>query len=203
MVLDNFIVLEGLDGAGTTTQLRLADARLGERGVAHLCTGEPTGGEIGLLLRRILRRELQVTPETVALLFAADRTEHVREMTGRLERGEVVVCDRYLFSSLAYQSVACDFHFVLRLNRAFPLPRHVAFLDTPVPVSQQRLSLRGGRELFDGEEIQEAIRAGYRRAFGLFAGSGMEVHTLDGGQSPQDIFGKFWKIISSLPILRA
>lgn len=204
-VLENFVVLEGLDGAGTTTQLRLASERLSGLGVPHLCTGEPTEAAVGALVRRVLRRELHVQPDTVALLFAADRTEHVREMLARLQSGGLVVCDRYLFSSLAYQSVACDYPFVLSLNRAFPLPRHLVFLDTPVPLSQQRLRQRAGRdvELFDGEGIQETIRAGYRRAFAQFAGTGMEVHTLDGSESPAAIFGKFWKIIETLPILRS
>jgi dTMP kinase len=214
-VLENFVVLEGLDGAGTTTQLRLAGEKLAGLGVPHLCTGEPTDGAVGTLLRRILRQELQADPDTVALLFAADRTEHLRApgqgMLARLQAGELVICDRYLFSSLAYQTAACDFDFVLSLNRAFPLPRHVVFLDTPVPLSQQRLQLRAmralsgrrERELFEGEDIQESIRAGYRRGFALFEGRGLEVHTLDGSEAPAAIFGKFWKIISSLPILEA
>jgi len=202
-VLDNFVVLEGLDGAGTTTQLRLAGDKLAALGIPHLCTGEPTDGAVGLLLRRILRRELSVQPATVAFLFAADRTEHVREMVAGLQAGELVLCDRYLFSSLAYQAVACDFDFVRSLNQSFPLPRHVVFLDTPVALSQRRLQERSGRaqELFDGQEIQQTIRRGYRRAFDLFRGSGMVVHTLEGEKSPEEIFGKFWKIIAGLPIL--
>lgn len=204
-VLENFVVLEGLDGAGTTTQLRLAAQGLAAQGRPHLCTGEPTDGPVGSLLRRILRQELRVEPETVALLFAADRREHVKEMLGRLQTGALVICDRYLFSSLAYQGVACDYDFVLSLNRDFPLPRHVIFLDTPVALSQQRLRQRAGRdiELFDGESIQGNIRTGYRRAFAQFEGEGVEIHTLDGSQSAEAIFGKFWKIIESLPILGA
>jgi dTMP kinase len=208
-VLENLVVLEGLDGAGTTTQLRLAGEKLTGLGVPHLCTGEPTDGAVGALLRRILRHELKVHPDTVALLFAADRTEHLHDpregMLSRIQAGQLVICDRYLFSSLAYQAVACDFEFVRLLNSTFPLPRHVVFLDTPIPLSQQRLQVRAGREreLFDGEGIQESIRAGYRRAFALFEGTGMEVHTLDGSEAPSAIFGKFWKIIASLPILRS
>src|SRR5579864_7294663 len=105
-----FIVLEGLDGAGTTTQLvRLAERlrRAGERVVA---TAEPTDGPIGALIRQALRRRLvhrdgrALTDESLALLFAADRVDHVAgEIEPALARGQHVLCDRYVLSSLAYQ----------------------------------------------------------------------------------------------------
>ncbi len=85
-------------------------------------------------------------PTTLALLFAADRAEHLLAagdgILNRLERGELVISDRYLFSSLAYQSLDCDFEYVRALNAEFPLPRDVVFVDTPVRESQRRL---GGR----------------------------------------------------------
>ncbi len=207
-VMENFIVLEGLDGSGTTTQLRLADRRLNELGVPHFCTGEPTEGVVGSIVRAVLRKQLAVQPRTVALLFAADRTEHLwQEGSGimsRLAKGELVVCDRYLFSSLAYQSLACDFDFVFALNSSFPLPGQLVFLNTPVALSQQRLALRAGdgRELYDEVEIQQAIISGYERSFSLFEHTSMRVHRLDGSRSPEEVFEKFWEILHSLPIVK-
>jgi dTMP kinase len=206
-VLDRFVVLEGLDGAGTTTQLQLAAEKLEKSGRPSFCTSEPTSGPIGRQVRDVLTRRLRVQPRTLALLFAADRTEHLTEprtgMLSRLERGELVVCDRYLFSSLAYQSLDCDFDFVLALNREFPLPRHVVFLDTPVPESQRRLAARSGSrpELFDGEDLQERIRANYHKAFELFRPAGLQLHVLDGTLPQESLFGKFWKILESVPML--
>lgn len=225
-VQDNFVVLEGLDGAGTTTQLRLLDERLQTEGIPRFCTGEPTSGIIGRLIRSILRREVQIDPRSVALLFAADRNEHLHQpqegILARLRRGELVISDRYLFSSLAYQSLACPFDYVRELNRPFPLPRLVLFIDTPVPVSQERLSRReapfgapparlggggsggGGNpgELFDGAELQQDILAAYERSFSLFRGSAMEVHRIDGSLGTREVFENVWTILHRLPILR-
>ena len=207
-VLENFVVLEGLDGSGTTTQLDLADEALESRSIAHFCTGEPTKGPVGRLIRQVLKRQIQVRPDTVAALFAADRNEHLYEqnegIVSRLLRGELVVCDRYLFSSLAYQSLDCDPEFVFLLNRRFPLPRHLVFLDTPVPMSQQRLTIRSadGPELYDGREIQQDILSAYERAFKRFPAADMRLHRLDGREDPELVFDKFWSILASLPIVR-
>lgn len=207
-VLENFVVLEGLDGSGTTTQLQLADRQLESRGVPHFCTGEPTKGPVGRLIRQILERKTQAGPDTVALLFAADRNEHLYDknegIVARLRRGELVVCDRYLFSSLAYQSLACDPQFVYSLNRRFPLPRHLVFLDTPVTMSQERLTSRctEGPELFDEPEIQQDILSAYERSFRRFPGAQMQLHRLDGSREPELVFEKFWSILESLPIVK-
>jgi dTMP kinase len=207
-LLENFLVLEGLDGSGTTTQLLLADEALDSKGIPHLCTGEPTKGPVGRIIRKILKRQIQAEPETVALLFAADRNEHLYAEEGGIlshhSRGELVICDRYLFSSLAYQSLACDPGYVFYLNRRFPLPRHLVFLDTPVDVSQQRLTSRSPNnpELYDGAEIQRDILSAYERGFRLFPDRGMQLHRLNGSEDPQLVFEKFWSIIASLPIVK-
>lgn len=207
MVLDRFIVLEGLDGAGTTTQLKLAGEKLAAAARPHFCTSEPTGNPVGRLIRDVLTRRHSVHPTTLALLFAADRAEHLLAadsgILNHLERGELVISDRYLFSSLAYQSLSCDFEYVRSLNGGFALPRHVVFLDTPVRESQRRLNGRaaGRPELFDGADLQDRILDSYRRSFQLYRDSGMRLHILDGTLPPGEIFGNFWKIIESVPML--
>jgi dTMP kinase len=207
-VLENFVVLEGLDGSGTTTQLHLAQRELESRGIPHFCTGEPTRGPAGRVIRQILKRQIQARPDTVALLFAADRTEHLYKenegIVSRLRRGELVICDRYLFSSLAYQTLACDPEFVFYLNRRFPLPQLVVFLNTPVTMSQERLTNRSaeGPELYDGREIQQDILSAYERGFRRFPGAKMHLHRLDGSQEPHLVFEKFWSVLSGLPIVK-
>lgn len=205
-VLDNFVVLEGLDGAGTTTQLQLIEEKLTELSIPHLCTFEPTDGTIGRVIRSILKGEIEAQAETIALLYAADRHEHIYDpeegLAAHLARGQVVVCDRYLFSSLAYQGSICSFNRVLSLNNDFPLPRHLIFLDTPIALSQQRLGKRKKRELFDPRDLQPQVLAGYLKSFKLYENLGMELHRIKGSRKPDEIFKELWSIIASLPIVK-
>jgi len=203
-ILRSFIVLEGLDGSGTTTQLKLLSRRLSREGRRHTATFEPTDGPVGVLLRRILAREVHAHPATVAMLYAADRNEHLNApqsgIVARASRGELIICDRYLFSSLAYQSIDSGFDFVFGLNQGFPLPQCLFFLDTPVEVSQKRLSGRGKTELFDGEEFQSRVRQNYLSVMERFRSTGMETFILPGDQDEQAIAEEIWKNLSSLPI---
>jgi dTMP kinase len=207
-VLDNFVALEGLDGSGTTTQRALLVSALTAAGRACHSTWEPTDGRLGGEIRRVLRLEIGVHPLTLALLFAADRNEHLHDpqdgILSHLQRGELVLTDRYLFSSLAYQSEQCGFDRVLSLNSAFPLPRHVVFLDTPVEVSQSRVRSRGALELFDAEEVQRRVLGHYQRALSLFPDSGMLVHRVDGARPPEVICRDICEILGiGVPILGA
>ncbi len=203
-ILRSFIVLEGLDGSGTTTQLELLSRRLSRKGRKHTATWEPTDGPIGKLLRSILARDVKAHPSTVAMLYAADRNEHVNAReTGILARtsmGELVVCDRYLFSSLAYQSIDSGFDFVYGLNSAFPLPQCLFFVDTPVDVCQRRLSRRGKAELFDGVAFQSRVRENYLAVIDRFRASGMGISVIDGDRPEQAIHEEIWKILVGLPI---
>jgi len=203
-ILQKFIVLEGLDGAGTTTQMRLLAERLAKQGTAYSATCEPTDGVIGRLLRSVLALETRAHPRTVALLYAADRNEHVKApLTGieaRTKKGELVICDRYLFSSIAYQSIDCGIDFVRGINAGFPLPQCLIFLDTPVEVCQDRLSHRGKPELFDGLAFQSRVREGYMQTLERYRGSGMHIARVDGDRPAGLIHGDVWKVLSDLPI---
>lgn len=104
------IVIEGIDGAGTTTQTDLLVAWLTRIGIPSIATREPSDGPIGVVARKHLGRHLDLaSPEAEALAFAADRMDHVAsEIVPALARGTTVVADRYYLSSLAYQSLQCD-----------------------------------------------------------------------------------------------
>ncbi|MFA6948491.1 MAG: dTMP kinase [Eubacteriales bacterium] len=168
-----FIVLEGIDGCGKTTQLRRFSEALRTLGERVSLTCEPTGGEIGTLIRRCLRGEIAFDPRTVAALFAADRIEHITAPDGikaLLARGDTVVCDRYYFSSYAYQGADCTLERVMELNRdaaALLRPALTVFIDIPVEVSLERIARRGApAELFERRERLCATRALYLEAFG-------------------------------------
>lgn len=204
-VLDNFVILEGLDGAGTTTQLKMLETKLTSLELPHFCTCEPTEGAVGSLIRDVLNGKHNVNHKTIALLFAADRNEHVAGRQGgiftRVTRGELVVSDRYLFSSFAYQGIECGFDYVQSLNSSFPLPSHVFFIDTPVELCQERIRGRQNPDLFDKVAFQTKVRAGYLLAFHKYKEASMKVHCIDGGRPAQQIFDSVWRVIKKLPII--
>jgi dTMP kinase len=173
MILKNFIVLEGIDGAGTTTQLEILKSRTQAK--KFLFTAEPTKSETGIFLRRILKGEIPISNETSSYVFAADRNEHVNGkfaaegnflITGireACEKNFTVVSDRYLFSSLAYQSVGCDPKIPEALNQFFPLPQLLFFFEIEPEISLERISSRGTKEIFEEKEFLKKTADAYKK----------------------------------------
>lgn len=167
-VLNDFIVLEGLDGSGKSTQEHLLISALKERGYDVYTTAEPTDGEIGKLVRRVLRHEVRTTSKALAMLYAADREDHLNSEGGiisQLESGRLIVQSRYLYSSIAYQSVDVDYDYVKAIND-FPQPKVVIYIDLPPKTCLERIEKRGeGRELFDRLEFLTKVRENFLRCF--------------------------------------
>jgi dTMP kinase len=189
-ILRRFIVLEGGDGAGTTTQLKLIGEALRRAGAPYWTTSEPTDRPEGLLIRRILSGELPRDPGTLARLFAADRNEHLKGEGGileRLGRGEIVVCDRYVLSSLAYQGVACGPELPAELNAEFPLPELLIYFELPPAQSLGRLGERERLDIFERLPFQEKVRTAYRQALERFMTSGMRILRLDASRSVEEV----------------
>lgn len=166
-----FIVLEGIDGSGTTTQLERLAQHLRDRGRPALATREPSEGPVGRLLREALlghHRDERGTPidgRAMALLFAADRRDHlVREIEPALAAGSDVVSDRYLLSSLAYQAVEADRLWVQKLAEGVRVPDLTLVLDLPTPVAAERRR-RAGRvdERYDADATLIRVAENYRR----------------------------------------
>jgi dTMP kinase len=166
MPTGKLIVLEGIDGSGTTTQARLLCEWLSGRGIAVHLTREPSDGPVGLLIREILHgAHAPVAGDTMALLFAADRVDHLaREILPALQRGTHVVTDRYYHSSLAYQAIEADRGWVEELNRRARRPDVTFLLDLPAEEAERRRAVRGGpAERYDRLEAQSRIAENYRR----------------------------------------
>ncbi|MFP4383267.1 MAG: dTMP kinase [Spirochaetia bacterium] len=203
-ILNSFIVLEGLDGAGTTTQSRLLSKKFSAENIPCSITAEPTDLPSGRLIRDILSGRLQADPRTVALLFAADRNEHLYGPGGGIadtvSRGEWVISDRYFFSSLAYQSVECGFSWVLELNNNFPLPQYLIYLDVPVGECRSRISGRDQEELYDPEDFQMKVSRGYEQVLTLYSGTAMEILRIDGLKPPETITDEIWSFLNIPPI---
>ena len=159
------IVLEGIDGAGTTTQTRRLCEALEARGVAAHATREPSDGPVGRLLREILSgKHAPTDATTMALLFAADRADHLqREVAPAIAEGKVVVSDRWYHSSLAYQGTEEERAWIAELNRRARRPDLTIFVEVnPAVAARRRADAQRTDELFDAAEVQRRVAAGYR-----------------------------------------
>ena len=154
------IAIEGIDGAGKTTQARVLASWLRRNGVKARYTSEPTSGEIGALIRKHLGRR-RYSEEVVALLFAADRLEHVRTVIEpSLSKGITVVADRYLHSSIAYQTASTGRReWVRAVNSLAPAPDLSILIDLPVEEALRRIKRR--RYLYEHREFLERVREEY------------------------------------------
>jgi len=163
------IALEGIDGSGTTTQASLLQERIRSEHQQQVhFTAEPSVGTLGQALRHALSGSLALRPAAMALLFAADRLDHVdREVEPRLARGEHVVSDRYIYSSLAYQSLNNDVEWVAALNQQAPEADLTIYVRVDPATASQRRNARGEpEELFDRRETQQEVAAAYDRLLG-------------------------------------
>ena len=166
-----FIVLEGIDGSGKSSHAKMLVTTLQQHGYDAVHTFEPTDGPIGTLLRRYLKGELQTTERAVAALFLADRLDHITGPQGllaALQAGKTVVCDRYYYSSIAYNCASESIDWVRDLNGAAAgllRPDVVVYLDLPVEAMEQRLEKRGFKEIYETVDYQRQVAARYRQAF--------------------------------------
>lgn len=166
-----FIVFEGIDGAGKTCQFNKLGERLQKEDYNIVLTKEPTSNRvIGKLIRNILYKDVKVSDEALALLFAADRVDHTKNVISpALKKGSVVLSDRYIHSSLAYQckgmKTQLDLKWLKTINRFAISPDIVVFLDIPPEEGLKRLQKGQVRVQDDGyfRDIikQEKIRSAY------------------------------------------
>lgn len=179
-ILRKFIVFEGLDGAGTSTQSKLLSKEIKD----SFLTFEPTDSKIGSLIRDCLKKKINFNTLTLAFLFSADRADHLYKKEGIIDRcknNQIVISDRYLFSSLAYQSIDLSFEQILELNKFFPLPEILFFLNTSLNVCKDRVDSRGNeKELYESYTIQKKVLDNYLRTLLFYKKSGLKIVELDG-----------------------
>ena len=202
-----FIVLEGLDGAGTTTQARLLGERLRGLGRRAHVTAEPSGGPVGSLLRQVLQRRINggagegFDPDALALLFAADRLDHLSaEVLPRLAAGEDVVSDRYTLSSLAYQSLTTgDGRWVETINGRARVPDLTIFLRVRAGLALGRRRGAGTTpELYEVDAFQRKVARSYERALGALRTSGQRIEVLDGEQPVERVAEAVARLVAAL-----
>ena len=157
-----FICIEGIDASGKTTHSKILVERLRERGVSTHYTKEPSEGEIGQLIEKfILKRDSRIHIAVEALLFAADRLDHIeRDVSPALARGEIVVSDRYLYSSLAYQGgTGLDLAWIKEINRFAIKPDLAIYIDIPPEVALERMG--EDRSVMENLKTQRLVRKIY------------------------------------------
>ncbi len=185
------IAIEGVDGAGTTTQAE----RLARRFGLHL-TREPSDRSIGRELRAILRGERgPVDERAVALLFAADRLDHVHgEIDARLDACQHVITDRYLLSSIVYQSLQVERAFVVEINRFAPPAALTLLVDVTAETAAQRRHQRGGQEeRYDADATQRRLIEAYRREIAGLP----DALVVDGNGTADEVFALLEPLVQS------
>jgi dTMP kinase len=204
-----FIAIEGIDGAGVTTQAELLQRKLeddilpfikedveyGNGPHTHL-TKEPTDGPAGGQIRVALSERLELDTETLALFFATDRRDHVeREIEPMLEDGYIVIADRYYLSSYAYQldGVGGDLEWLRAINSKSISPDLTILLDVEVDTSERRRDQsRLTEELTEDRETLETVRENYLDIADTLQSEGENIRIVDGeGDAEREVFQSY------------
>ena len=187
-----FIAFEGLDGSGSSTQTSMLKDYLAKKGVKNHVTKEPTNNLIGGLIRGALTKEWRASNACFQLLFCADRAHHLdREIMPTLEKGTVVITDRYFFSTIAFGSLDCDVGWLRSLNMPFPVPDIVYLIKVPPEECIKRIgSSRVEFELFEETEKLKKVWQTYER----LAAEYPNIHVVDGIRSKEDIHNDIVRI---------
>lgn len=194
-----FIVFEGIDGAGKTTQIRLLSEALASRGIDCITTAEPTDMPSGKKIREALSGRVEVTCAQMADMFATDRVIHNKDTENGidilLERGKTVISDRYYYSSLAYQGAELGFEAVAKLNLENPdirMPDICIFLDLSPEKSLERIGKRADTptEIYENYDYLEKTRKMFFDVFDRLEKRGEHIEIIDASGTAEEIAQK-------------
>lgn len=199
--LGKFIVIEGIDGAGTTTQAGLLVQRIKETGKKAIQTFEPSDGPVGSMLRQVLKKRMFLGIEELALLFSADRIDHLETVIKpSLQEGIHVICDRYSPSTYSYQGISLTDtthsykdNWIRTVDGRALKPDVIIYLDLPVEVSLKRIEDRGSKDIFENEAFLTKVVSRYRQYMQIEIERGdTEIVTIDGNLDAKTISDKIW-----------
>jgi dTMP kinase len=204
--MGKFIVFEGIDGSGTSTQAELLKNYLLDQSVSAVLTTEPSNGPIGNMIREGFKKRIifvedeKLFDEQMAYLFAADRHDHLyNKIDGVLalnRKSITTICTRYFFSSLVYHvSNDEEYQFVKKLNEKFPLPDLTIYIDNPIEISLQRISLRAHRDTYENKEKLLKVKKNYERVFSEY---NQNLLIIDGNDSIENIHKKIADRVKAL-----
>ncbi len=200
-----FIALEGIDGSGKSTQMQLLTKKLEEAGHKVYTTFEPSNGAIGTMIRTILKGDTHTDDRIIAGLFVADRLDHLLNKDNgilkKMDEGFTVICDRYCFSSYAYQGTHMSMDWVIAANAmsvSILKPDVNVFIDIDPEVSMQRISTnRETVEIYENLENQKKVKEKFFEAFDRMKDQ-ENIFIVEGNRKPEliaeDIFKELHKI---------
>jgi dTMP kinase len=204
--MGKFIVFEGIDGSGTSTQAELLKNYLLDQNISAVMTTEPSNGPIGNMIREGFKKRIifvedeKLFDEQMAYLFAADRHDHLyNKIDGVLalnRKSITTICTRYFFSSLVYHvSNDEEYQFVKKLNEKFPLPDLTIYIDNPIEISLQRISLRAHRDTYENKEKLLKVKKNYEKVFSEY---NQNLLIVDGNDSIENIHKKIADRVKAL-----
>ena len=197
-----FITFEGCDGCGKSTQLKLLSEYLSQEGIPHIFTREPGGGKISEAIREILLsgKNMEMTDECEALLYAASRVQHLSDrVEPALAKGELVICDRYVDSSLAYQAYArgLGVEFITKIN-AFALENYLPDVTVFIDLSPEA-AFKRKHGADENDRLEQAGMAFHNRVYEGYKTLAKEnldrFVCVDGNKTPQGIFEDILKVL--------
>lgn len=199
-----FIAFEGIDGSGKSTQASILAERLKSEGLSVYLTNEPSQGNIGRMIRTILKGEETLDERAIAALFAADRLDHIlNEKDGMLKKleTEIVICDRYYFSSYAYHGTHINMDWVISTNAMSAeilRPDITIFIDVAPQESMKRITInRETVELYETLDNLTAVRTKYFEAFEKLK-EDENVVIIDGNREKGEVSEAIWGVVKKV-----
>jgi len=192
-----FIVFEGPDGSGQSTQAELFKKYLEGKSYQVILTKEPTkASEASKKISDVLNHKIAVTSEEFQQLFVNDRREHLEKLIlPSLVQGKIVISDRYFFSTLAFGSLNCDLQWLISINREFPVPDATFILEVSPEVCIQRIIARGRPvQFFETKEKLSKVMANYKAIASKF----LNVHLIDGERSREEVHQEILELASKI-----
>ncbi|MDC0526630.1 dTMP kinase [Euryarchaeota archaeon] len=189
------INLEGIDGCGKSTQSKFLMKKFEENNEKTIILKEPTNGKYGKKLWEMLSGKREATTEQILDLFVMDRKEHVKDkINPALKKGEIVLMDRYYYSTMAYQAAAgIDVNRIRKDNEFAPKPDIVLIFDLPADLAMKRVMGHSVADVFEKEEHLEKVREAY-----LNLKDDPLVRIIDSTRNPEEIFEEVWKLVSEV-----
>ena len=197
-----FIVFDGIDGAGKTTQLDMLARRMTDDGESVYITAEPTGSDIGRLLRSALSGADKRSECEMAVMFVLDRIAHNAEIEEKINDGVCVLCDRYYHSTLAYQGKTTDYAWVRSMNIDCPeirRPDVCIYLDLTPEESLARISKgRESVEIYENLEKLTEVRNAFHTAIDDLKRDGEKIFIVSANRSVEEISDEIFDIIRNM-----